>query len=446
MPPKPKLGVHISSPKTDYELLELLNEGDMAWALKARDCGNGQTVFLKYYKSPTPAVDWYGSYLAYVNELNRRLEDSSAAQYCVLCRDQFTANPKPGSPNKTEYFFQVYDFIEKGLDLRGALASNPEWEKRVAMAKVFLVCMKKIHEARVVHSDLKPENVQMLPRPGTALGLIPRLIDMDRSLLDDKPAPWTTGQIKEGYTGTPGYFSPEHLSGKKPQTASDVFTVGIILGELLGGRHPFSDNLADKACYRNAVLTGKLHDPVVLLGELGGTLGNAQQFAELIEQCFDTDPAKRPSCERLHKRLIELDRRSETPGGSPSATPLPSAPVPAAEPGPPPPEPKAAPAAPQALVLTGDTGAHTVRLPMDLGKVLLTRASTQAHYAGRQQFRLEKEGNAWYICPGTAENQPHTAVNGEILQDRRPLADGDRICLVGRRSGREAMELIVSFT
>ncbi len=440
MPPKPKMGLRISSPRADYELLELLNEGDMAWAMKARNCATGEAVFLKYYKSPTPAVDWYSDYLAYVDEINRRLEDGSAAQYCVLCRDQFSANPRPGSPNRTEYFFQAYDFISNGLDLRGMLAANPEWETRVAMAKIFLVCMKKIHETGVVHSDLKPENVQLMPRPGTALGLIPRLIDMDRSLLDDRPAPWTRGKSPEGYTGTPGYFSPEHLSGQKPTRASDVFTVGLILGELLGGRHPFQASLADKEEYRRAILAGGQYGPVHLMGNLGTEDGNAEAFARLIEQCLSPEAAQRPSCEQLHRSLLELARGGATPT-APATLPEAPAPATATATGTAP-----APSAPRALVLTGDAGAHTVRLNMELGKYVLAKASTEARYAGRHQFRVEQEGSSWHICPGTAENQPFTALNGEILSERRPLAEGDILCLVGRSSGRKAMELRVSFS
>ncbi len=469
MPPTPQLGVRIVSPKTEYELLEQLNEGNMSWALKARDCSNGKIVFLKYYKSPTPKVDWYQNYLSYVNELNQRLERGEASQYCVLCIDQFTANPLPGSLNPIKYFYQIYDFIDKGQDMCDILAESPSWEKRVAMAKVFLVCMRKIHAAGVVHCDLKPENVQMLPMPNTAMGLIPRLIDMDRSILSDKPAPWLSGRFKEGFTGTDGYLSPEHIGGKTPVKASDVFTVGIILGELLGGHHPFSKKGGDE--YKQAVLGGRF-DPVTLLGELGDTPGNAAQFARLIEKCFSVDANQRPSCDMLHKELIKLDRRDDEARRKAEEEARRKAEEEARR--------KAEEEARRkteeearrkaeeearrkaeeearrkleeeeakkrcALVLTGDAGSHTVRLPMELGKVLLARASSEARYAGRYQFRLERENGTWYISPGTAENQPHTMLNDEVLTTRRPLAEGDRLCLVGRSSGKKAMHLTCSF-
>ncbi len=444
MPPRPKLGVRIRSPKTEYELLEELNEGNMSWALKARDCNSGETVFLKYYKSPTPSVDWYCNYISYVNELNSRLESGAAAQYCVLCIDQFTANPRPGSMNKEEYFFQVYDFIDKGLDMRDILATNPTWEKRKAMAKVFLACMKKIHQTGVVHCDLKPENVQMLPNASTAMGLIPRLIDMDRSLLNDKEAPWQRGKHKEGYTGTPGYFSPEHLTpGKTPLTSSDVFTVGIILGELLGGRHPFAKQVADKDEYSKAVLAGNQYTPIKLQGSLGNNAANADTFARLIEQCFAKNAAQRPTCEQLHIQLIRLDHEEDNTEEKRKRKEEEERRRKEEE------ERRRREREHQkqkALVLTGDAGSHTVRIPMEIGKILLTRASADAHYAGRQQFRLEKEGDTWYICPGTAQNQPHTMVNDVVLTERRPLAEGDRICLVGRKSGKKAMFLTCSFS
>ena len=76
MPPTPKIGSTIKGKKGSYLLEELITEGNMSWALKARNTATKEQVFLKYYKSPTPTVSWYEDYLSYVAKLNRRLEES----------------------------------------------------------------------------------------------------------------------------------------------------------------------------------------------------------------------------------------------------------------------------------------------------------------------------------------------------------------------------------
>ena len=139
MPVSPKIGTVIQGRKGQYEILRILNQGNMAWSLEVADVSHARRrTFLKYYLSPTPCVDWYGAYVDYVNEINKRLEGSNAAQYCVLCQDLFTANPKPGKcPD--EYLFQAFEFIDSGCDLRGLLdRGDLTWDKRKSIAKVHI--------------------------------------------------------------------------------------------------------------------------------------------------------------------------------------------------------------------------------------------------------------------------------------------------------------------
>lgn len=451
MPVSPKIGTVVQGRKGQYEILNVLNQGNMSWSLEAADVSHSRRrVFLKYYLSPTPRVDWYAAYIDYVNEINERLDSSNAAQYCVLCQDLFTANPKPGKcPD--EYLFQAFEFIDSGCDLRGLLDRDGlSWDRRKNIAKVFLVSMKNIHAAGVVHCDLKPENVQMVPREGTKLGLIPRMIDMDRSILATKDAPWRSGRNPEGYTGTPGYLSPEHLSGKTPTTASDCFTVGLILAELLCGVAPFGRFSAESPeAYKQAVLAGGRFERVKLLGTLGNSPENAVRFAGLIEACFAADQRRRPTCTELHKALLDLDRGAtatpEVPldpagGGAPPPPAPPGSSVPV-----PPPSTLPTPPPKVALVLAGDTGTATFRIPQGVGSMVLAGAVSNVRVFAKEQFRLEREGGDWFIapCPDAANL---TAVNGAELTARVKLQEGDTISAMGRTSRKTASPLRVSFS
>jgi hypothetical protein len=97
------------------------------------------------------------------------------------------------------------------------------------------------------------------------------------------------------------------------------------------------------------------------------------------------------------------------------------------------------------LVLTGDAGAVSVRLEMDLGRASLAPTSAEARYAERDQFHVSAREGVWYIAPCPGQPRNLTAVNGTPLTAELPLAEGDTICLMGKTSGRTAMPLIVSF-
>lgn len=428
----------------EYRLEELITQGNMSWSIRATDVANRNArIFLKYYMSPTPKVPWFEAYVDYVKEINRRLQESRAAQYCVLCKDLFVANPRPGMC-RDEYLYQAFEFIEGGNDLRNLMDKGDlPWDKRVTIAMVFLVSMRNIHEARVVHCDLKPENIQMVPNPTTSLGLIPRMIDMDRSILEDQPAPWTQGENPEGYTGTPGYMSPEHFNGKVPRTASDVFTVGLILSELLAGTRPF-DRYASQEEYRDAILAGGKFKEVHLLGELGGSKKKADEFARMIESCFNPNPTRRPSCKELHRKLLELNRSETSPdsGARPRSEAHPSeAPsLPREEPTKRPPEGKKT----GTLRLEGDAGTRDFRLDTDVGRDMLSKVSSQARFCARAQFRVERKDGVWYIrpVPGTPNL---TAVNGTPISGATAIAAGDCISLIGQVSKKQAMPIKVAF-
>jgi serine/threonine protein kinase len=97
--------------------------------------------------------------------------------------------------------------------------------------------MAALHAQRIVHTDLKPDNLMLIPNPHKAGSFYLKLIDLDWSIFSDRKAPWDG---EEGYVGTPGYMSPEHIAQKVPKEHSDVFTCALMLGELLGQGHPFA--------------------------------------------------------------------------------------------------------------------------------------------------------------------------------------------------------------
>ena len=85
------------------------------------------------------------------------------------------------------------------------------------------------HANGVVHRDIKPDNIQRL-----SSGVV-KLTDFGIARLEEEPALTSNGQV----FGTPSYMSPEQIEGKAVDHRTDIFSLGVVLYEVLTGRKPF---------------------------------------------------------------------------------------------------------------------------------------------------------------------------------------------------------------
>src|SRR5207237_10939170 len=90
------------------------------------------------------------------------------------------------------------------------------------------------HDYQVVHRDLKPKNVLISNRGKT------KILDFGISkLIDDKHRLTATGSM----VGTPAYMAPEQVKGEPVDATADIYSLGMILYELLHGEPPFTGAL-----------------------------------------------------------------------------------------------------------------------------------------------------------------------------------------------------------
>ena len=130
------------------------------------------------------------------------------------------------------------------------------------------------HEARVVHRDVKPANI--LVRPDGVVKLtdfgIARALD-------------ASGHTQHGeMLGTPNYISPEQALGHAATGASDLYALGVVGHEMLSGKRPF-----DRGTPIATALSHVNEPPPVLPDEI------PQDLRELIADCLEKDPEKRPA-------------------------------------------------------------------------------------------------------------------------------------------------------
>ena len=191
--------------------------------------------------------------------------------------------------------------MEKELEkAKGGLKIMSFFDRMIS-ARVMMNAIAAIHEAGVVHTDLKPDNLMLIANNDDFVDakFDVKLIDMDFALKVDKTAPWDG---KVGYTGTPGWFSPEHMRRQIPSRASDVFTCGLILYELLGGNQPM--DTVEEDDYLGVIESRSIPGPR-LLGRMGDLddPGNTLIVEKIIHQCLDPDPDNRPTATEVNVAL-----------------------------------------------------------------------------------------------------------------------------------------------
>ncbi|HZW88275.1 MAG TPA: serine/threonine-protein kinase, partial [Myxococcaceae bacterium] len=146
------------------------------------------------------------------------------------------------------------------------------------------------HAHQVIHRDLKPSNI-MLGSFGETV-----VVDWGLARASGEPEPvepggeWSNepGVTRTGLTmGTPGYMSPEQARGERAKVdeRSDVFSLGVVLYELLTGRIPFDGANAEHRLER--LLTGEFHPVRVLCSEA------PPELAAIAERALSGDPDAR---------------------------------------------------------------------------------------------------------------------------------------------------------
>lgn len=127
-------------------------------------------------------------------------------------------------------FFMAMEYLDgqtlrQEIDTRGAL----EPDRAIEIAIAVLKGLEHAHSNGVVHRDIKPDNIQL-----TSSGV--KITDFGIARLTFQPNLTMDGQV----FGTPSYMSPEQVRGGEIDARSDIFSVGVVLYEMLAGQKPFA--------------------------------------------------------------------------------------------------------------------------------------------------------------------------------------------------------------
>lgn len=176
--------------------------------------------------------------------------------------------------------FIAMEYISGGTLQKYLLRLN-ELNQRLTTVDALLITRKVAealavaHQAGVVHRDLKPSNI-LLRSDGT-----PVLTDLGIAAVQTESSLTQTGTV----VGTPHYMSPEQARGQQIDGRSDLYSLGMILYEMLAGSVPFSGDSP------LSILHQQVNEPPPPLGTVRSDLSNAT--CQAVEICLQKDPANR---------------------------------------------------------------------------------------------------------------------------------------------------------
>lgn len=243
-----------------YRLLDRIGEGGLGEVFRARDTKVGRTVALKTL--PRGLLDKR-------TRRDRFLADAAAA--AALSHPNIATLFDVGEDNGRWYL--AYEFVA-GESLRQQMAGRP-MQPRHALEVAIQVAdaLAEVHARSLLHGDLRPENIMI-----TAKG--------SSKLLDTGMSGWTRGgaaRAKAAASSSAGggspiaaYISPEQINGGEVDGRADIFSLGVIVHEMLTGRTPAAAPAArGPGVTVSARVTTAAGAVIPLPAELDATLGRA---------------------------------------------------------------------------------------------------------------------------------------------------------------------------
>ncbi|MGD9375115.1 MAG: protein kinase [Anaerolineae bacterium] len=203
-----------------YRLIAELGSGGMAWVYLAEDLREKEYVAVKVL---------YPQHSQDLNFLQRFAQESKLAMSLSQCHPQrhIVCVLDYGSDRDIHYL--VMEFVP-GQDLHRILEERGSlpWPETLHIARQVAMALHHAHEYEVVHRDIKPGNIMILP-DGTV-----RVLDF--GIARARTSPHLT---LAGFVGSPYYAAPEQGRGEQVDIRADIYSLGIVMYRMLSGNLPF---------------------------------------------------------------------------------------------------------------------------------------------------------------------------------------------------------------
>ncbi len=265
-----------------YEILEIIGTGAHGRVARAHDPMIGRLVAIKLFPKELASGEARQRFIQEARVVGQ-LSHPSIITLHDMGIDEATQTP-----------YLVMEFLEgQPLDRLLDRGSVP-FPRACAWAAEVACALGVAHRKGVIHGDVKPANMLI-----TDEGRL-KLMDFGMARLashDSKATP---------LVGTPAYWCPEQILGKPQDARSDLFSLGVVLYEMVTGKRPFDADSLQAICSRvlsSTPLPPSHANPSV-----------PSNFDGIVARCLAKDPAARYApAEALAEELYPLARRKETP-------------------------------------------------------------------------------------------------------------------------------------
>lgn len=282
-----------------YRILERVAAGGMGVVYRGERLELGRPVAIKFLHA------WVAADPSFQQRF--RIEAQAMSQLdhpcCVSIIDFGVEDRSP---------FMVMDFVT-GRTLRSLVHEDGPLPVKQALGIVrqVLAGLAHAHSRGVVHRDIKPDNIVLTEAIG--LGHQVRILDFGLARLRDT----VTGLTQGMPLGTPSYMAPEQIRGEEVDARTDLYSVGVLLFELLTGKKPFNGERAAAV-----MLQHQEASPPTLSSIIPGA-GFSQELEQLVGKALAKKPGDRfASATEFSTALDALLEPMSTPAPSPVLPPL----------------------------------------------------------------------------------------------------------------------------
>jgi serine/threonine-protein kinase len=289
-----------------YQLLERLGSGGMAMVYRARDTLLDRYVAIKLLR------DEEGRNANFDQQFQREARAAANLTHpnIVIVYDYGIDNGQS---------FIVMELVP-GTDLKSLLRKRGRFTVEQGIPLIVQACagIGYAHRAGLVHCDVKPHN--MLVTPDNRLKVTD--FGIARALATLNP-----GERTDVVWGSPQYYSPEQAAGHVPSPASDVYSLGIVMYEMLTGTLPFTASTAEELAH--------LHLEATPIPPSEYVPDIPEALEEIILKVLSKEPSARyRTADQLGRVLMKFGTQRDLPTVGPAA-PVPAqgaVPVPAPAP------------------------------------------------------------------------------------------------------------------
>ena len=263
-----------------YRLERVLGRGGMGMVIEAKHVQLGTSFALKFLHRSILGTE------TVPERFLREARATAALRSEHVCR-VFDVGEFEGAP------FLVMELLE-GTDLEKVLRREKRIPPQLACNYIIQACagVSEAHAAQIVHRDLKPGNLFLVNRADG--GSIVKVLDFGIAKAPQEAELGLTGT--NAILGSPAYMSLEQLrSSRLVDTRSDIWSLGVILFELIAGQRPFDGaGVADLALRIAMEPNPRLPEDLAAGGLTSTELARVRgSLEEIIARCLTRDPADR---------------------------------------------------------------------------------------------------------------------------------------------------------